>query len=111
MSLLDSISCQWVRHTLTQEGLVVNKKKPKHLCGDKELAHFTKTFWTVDDDHFIHPRNKAQISFIIAVFCWTGARNGACFPDKKDDSKKGLRYRVRSNEVSYWKLRLQSKGY
>ncbi len=72
----------------------MNKKKPKHLFGRKELVQFTVTFWTVDDDHFIHPRNKVQIPFIIAVFCWTGARIGAFFPDKKDDSKKGLQYRV-----------------
>jgi len=79
---------------LTSEGLVVNKKKPKHLFGRKELFQFTTTFWTVDDDHFTHPRNKVQIPFIIAVFCWTGARIGAFFPDKKDDTKKGLQYRV-----------------
>jgi len=58
----------------------VNKKKPKHLFGRKELVQFTNTFWTVDDNHFTHPRNKVQIPFIIAVFCWTGARIGAFFP-------------------------------
>ncbi|KAL2046204.1 hypothetical protein N7G274_001651 [Stereocaulon virgatum] len=83
----------WVRNTLTKERLVVNKKKPKHLFGRKELVQFTITVWTVNDDHFIHPRNKVQIPFSIAVFCWTGARTGVFFPKKKDDSKKSLQYR------------------
>jgi len=85
---------QWTRNTLTKEGLVVNKKKPKHLFGEKELVQFTNTFWTVDDDRFTHPRNKVQIPFAIAVFCWTGARIGAFFPDKENKDKGGLRYRV-----------------
>ena len=83
-----------MRNTLTKQGLVVNKKKPKHLFGRKELVQFTTTFWTADDDHFTHPHNKVQIPFIIAVFCWTGARIGAFFPDKKGDAKTGLQYRV-----------------
>ncbi|KAL9126229.1 MAG: hypothetical protein Q9217_004689 [Psora testacea] len=82
----------WVRNTMITEGLVVNKKKPKHLFGEKELVQFSNTFWTVDDDKFTHLRNKVQIPFIIAVFCWTGARIGASSPDRKDDNKKGLRY-------------------
>jgi len=86
---------------LTYKGLVVNKKKPKHLFGEKELVQFTKTFWTVDNSQFIYLRNKAQIPFIIAIFCWTGARIGAFFPDKKDNSKKGLQYRVRTNRANY----------
>ena len=83
-----------MRNTLTKEGLVVNKKKPKHLFGEKELVQFTNTFWTVDDDRFTHPRNKVQIPFVIAVFCWTGARIGAFFPEKENKHKAGLRYRV-----------------
>ena len=72
----------------------MNKKKPKHLFGEKELVQFTNTFWTVDDERFVHPRNKVQIPFIIAVFCWTGARIGAFFPEKENKDKGGLRYRV-----------------
>jgi len=75
-------------------GLIVNKKKPKHLFGEKELVHFTNTLWTVDDAQFTHPRNKVQIPFAIAVFCWTGARIGAFFPEKENKHKGGLRYRV-----------------
>ena len=72
----------------------MNKKKPKHLFSEKELVQFTNTFWAVDDAQFIHPRNKVQIPFIIAVFCWTRARIGAFFPEKENKDKGGLQYRV-----------------
>ena len=73
-----------------QRGFGREQKEAQTSLGKKELLQFTTTFWTVDDDYFTHPRNKVQIPFIIAVFCWTGARIGAFFPDKKDDTKKGL---------------------
>ena len=72
----------------------MNKKKPKHLFGEKEFTRFITTFWTVDDKVFIHPRNKSQIPFVLSLFFWTAARIGAFFPEKKDDIKKGLQYRV-----------------
>lgn len=67
-----------MRITLTKEGLAVNQKKSKHLFGEKELIQFTNIFSTVDDDRFTHHRNKVQIPFVIAVFCWIGVRLGAC---------------------------------
>lgn len=87
---------QWTRNILAKEGLVVNKKKPKQLFGERELVQFNVTFWTIDDAQFTHPRNKAQVPFAIAVFCWTGARIGAFFPDQENKDKGGLRYRVDS---------------
>jgi hypothetical protein len=47
-----------VGEELTKEGLVVNKKKPKHPFGKKELVQFTITFWTVDDDQPFHPSTQ-----------------------------------------------------
>lgn len=61
----------------------MNKKMPKHLLGEKELVQFINTFWTIDNAQSIHPRNKIQIPFAFAVYCWTGARIGAFFPDIK----------------------------
>ncbi|KAL2036358.1 hypothetical protein N7G274_010925 [Stereocaulon virgatum] len=84
---------RYTMNTQIKEGLVVNKKKPKHLFGEQELVQFTNTFWAVDDAHFIYPRNKVQIPFTIAVLCWTGARIGAFFPEKENKDKGGLRYR------------------
>ena len=72
----------------------MNKKKQKQLFGEKELVQFNITFWTIDDAQFIHPRNKAQIPFAIAVFCWTGARICAFFPSLDNKDNGGLRYRV-----------------
>jgi len=83
-----------VRTVLTEERLVVNTKKPKHLFGKDDLIQFHTTFWTKDDANFIHPRNKIQIPFIIDVFCWTGARIGAFFPNPSDKDEAGLRYKV-----------------
>ena len=76
----------------------MNKKKQKQLFGEKELVQFNVTFWAIDDAQFIHPRNKAQVPFVIAVFCWTGARIGAFFPDQENKDKGGLRYGVISIE-------------
>ncbi|KAI9773208.1 MAG: hypothetical protein M1839_002216 [Geoglossum umbratile] len=83
----------WVRTALTEERLIVNTKKPKHLFGRDDLIRFHTTFWTMDDEKFIHPRNKLQIPFIIDVFCWTGARIGAFFPSPDNKNEGGLRYK------------------
>ncbi|KAI9764073.1 MAG: hypothetical protein M1840_008877 [Geoglossum simile] len=83
----------WVRTTLTEEHLIVNVKKPKHLFGRDDLIRFHITFWTMDEENFTHPRNKLQIPFIIHVFCWTGARIGAFFPGCDNRNEAGLRYK------------------
>lgn len=72
----------------------MNKRKQKHLFGVNELIAFNYTFWTVDEGHFIYSRNKAQVPFLISVYCWTGARIGSFFPDKHGKMDAGLRYRV-----------------
>jgi hypothetical protein len=78
---------QWVCHTLTVEGLVVNKRRPKHNFGPLELTRLLVALWTKDDPIFIHDRYRLQFTFIFCIYCWTGARIGAFF-------KGGLRYRV-----------------
>ena len=95
---------QWTRNTLAKEGLVVNTKKQKQLFGEKELIQFNVTFWTIDDAQFTHPRNKAQVPFAIAVFCWTGARIGAFFPNQENKDKGGLRYQVDFQGTVWGKL-------
>ena len=44
-------------------------------------------FWTIDESYFVHPRNKAQIPFLLAIFCWTGARVGSSFLMEKTKTK------------------------
>ncbi|KAI9764363.1 MAG: hypothetical protein M1840_008501 [Geoglossum simile] len=84
---------EWVKTVLTKECLVVNTRKPKHLFGKHDLIQFHITFWTKNDTNFVHPRNKIQIPFIIDVFCWTGARISAFFPNPDNKAKGGLRYK------------------
>ncbi|KAN0069234.1 Protein of unknown function (DUF3435) domain containing protein [Elaphomyces granulatus] len=76
----------WVRQTLTREGIVVNKHRPKHNFTDRDLSRVLLTLWTRDDLIFIPERYRVQTTFIIHVYCWTGARIGAFFTD-------GLRYK------------------
>ena len=81
--------------------MIVKRKKKKHLFGEKELTQFATKFWTADDKVFVHPRKKAQIPFVISLFCWTGARIGAFLTDKHTKQKAGLRYRVYIQTSSY----------
>lgn len=79
---------QWVRRTLILEGIVVNKHRPKHNFTIRDLTRVLLTLWTRDDLIFIPERYRVQTTFIIHVYCWTGARIGAFFTD-------GVRYKVR----------------
>ncbi|KAN0085538.1 AdoMet-dependent rRNA methyltransferase [Elaphomyces granulatus] len=44
--------------TLTKEGLIVKKMKPKHNFGKEDLTKALLTLWTKDDLIFIHERNR-----------------------------------------------------
>ena len=83
----DNLS-QWVRRTLTPEGIVVKKHLPKSNFLERDFAHVRLTLWTQGDLIYIHERYRVQTSFIINVYCWTGARLDAFF-------KGGLRYQNR----------------
>jgi hypothetical protein len=88
-----------VRKVLTVEGLVVNKRLPKHNFTSRDLNRILLTLWTQDDLIFIHERYRIQFTFIIRVYCWTGARFGAYFTN-------GLRYRDIDVELQrLWKER------
>ncbi|KAI9807092.1 MAG: hypothetical protein M1825_005809 [Sarcosagium campestre] len=96
----------WVRKPLLKDRHVVNKRKARHLFGNKEVIEFSRTFWTIDEDSFIHPRNKVQVPFLISVYCWTGARIGSFFPSEgKPDAC--LRYR----DIQLVLLRVPSGGW
>ncbi|KAL8934961.1 MAG: hypothetical protein Q9211_004956 [Gyalolechia sp. 1 TL-2023] len=68
------------------EGLVVNKRLPKHNFTSRDLNRILLARWTQDDLIFIHERYRIQFAFIFRAYCWTGARLGAFFTG-------GLRYR------------------
>ena len=58
----------------------------KHNFTPRDLTRILMTIWTKDDLIYIHERDRQQFTFIIRVYCWTGARLGAFFTG-------GLRYR------------------
>jgi hypothetical protein len=65
---------------------VVNKHRPKHNFAARDLTRILRALWTQDDPIFIPERYRVQFTYIIHVYCWTGARIGAFFTD-------GLRWR------------------
>jgi hypothetical protein len=74
---------------LVEEGLAVNKHRPKYNFTEESHTRLQGTLWTKDDLIFIPERYRIQVTFIDNVYCWTGARLSAF-------STGGLRYRVRS---------------
>ncbi|EXJ96194.1 hypothetical protein A1O1_01320 [Capronia coronata CBS 617.96] len=81
------ILLHWIRRTLVLEGVVVNKHRPKHNFTVRDLSRVLLALWTFDDLIFIPERYRIQVTFLIHVYCWTGARINAFFAD-------GLRYKV-----------------
>ena len=91
-----------MRKVLTQESLVVNKRREKHNFTPRELIRILLTLWTKDDLIFIPERYRIQFTFIVRVYCWTGARLSAFFTN-------GLRYRdvelvLQRTPVGRWRL-------
>ncbi|KIW11740.1 hypothetical protein PV08_09012 [Exophiala spinifera] len=76
----------WIRRSLVLEGIVVNKHRPKHNFTVRDLTRVFVALWTYDDLIFIHERYRVQTTFLIHLYCWTGARIDAFF-------KGGLRYK------------------
>jgi hypothetical protein len=70
-----------VRKVLTLEGLVVNKRQPKHNFAARDLTRILVALWTQDDLLFIPEHYRIRFMFIIRVYCWTGARLSAFFTD------------------------------
>ena len=64
---------------LTAEGVVVNIKKSKYNFTVTTLTKVLVTLWTKDDLIFIPERYRLQYTFILRVYCWTGARLSAFF--------------------------------
>ncbi|EXJ72789.1 uncharacterized protein A1O5_03936 [Cladophialophora psammophila CBS 110553] len=93
----------WVRKTLTAEGVVVKAHLPKHNFTARDLTRLLVTLWTKDDLIFIHERYRIQFTLITCVYCWTGARLGAFFTG-------GLRYEditlvlQRTDEFGRWRF-------
>ena len=65
--------------SLTAKGLVVNIRKPKYNFTATTLTKVLVNLWTKDDLIFIPERYRLRYTFILRVYCWTGARLGAFF--------------------------------
>lgn len=74
---------------MTLEGIVVNKHRLKHNFTQRDVTRLHLTLWTCNDLIFISERYRVQWTFILHVYCWTGARIAAFFTD-------GLRYKASS---------------
>lgn len=67
---------------------MINKHRPKCNFTVGTLTRAQVTLWTKDDLIFVPERYRIQVTFLINVFNWTGARLSAFFAG-------GLRYEVR----------------
>ncbi|KAJ9493843.1 hypothetical protein LTR99_008933 [Exophiala xenobiotica] len=70
---------RWARRTLTLEGIVVNKHRPKHNFMQRDVTPLHLTLWTCNDLIFIPERYRVHWTFILHVCCWAGARIAAFF--------------------------------
>ena len=80
----------------------MNERRPTYNFTPRELTRILLTLWTKDDLIFIPERYRVQFTFIIRVYCWTGARLSAFFTD-------GLRYRdvelvLQRTTAARWRL-------
>ena len=73
---------------LPGEGDIVNEMLPKYNFAKEDLDAILLTLWTCKDLRSISERDRVGFTFLLHVYCWTGARIGAFF------NGKGLRYMV-----------------
>ncbi|KAI9770979.1 MAG: hypothetical protein M1840_002683 [Geoglossum simile] len=83
----------WIRRTLTKEGIIEDKKRPKNLFSKRDLIELLISIWTLDDPMFIHERNRVQLTFTILIFCFSGARISAFIPNTDKAKDRGIRYK------------------
>ena len=62
-----------------QRGGGGEQEAPENNFGPNDLTRILIALWTKDDLIFIPERYRIQFTFIINVYCWTGARLGAFF--------------------------------
>lgn len=74
------------------DNILARRKIPKHIFSKTELDRALIALWTQDDTMFIPERHRVQATLIFHIFCFTGARIGAFFPDRH--GKSGLLWRV-----------------
>ena len=90
---------QWIKNTLTAEGIVVNQKKQKYNFKRDDFLKVVSSIWQTDHQKFIPGLTKVLILFALQLYLFTGARVGTFMPSDKDKHHKGLRYEVCMNRL------------
>lgn len=90
---------QWIRKVLLADEVIEDIKKQPYNFTRDDFQKITSSLWTCDCPIFLHGLLKIYILFALQVFLFTGARIGAFIPGHKHRKQRGLRYRVRYQEV------------
>ena len=107
----NSIVLQWVRNTLPKQGFTTTKKREKFLFDVDDLVNVIVCAWTKDDSVFIHECMRVQMTFLILIYCFSGARIGAFLHNGKTEVEKGEGQTERVVfEGLVWKVRQQSSA-
>ncbi|KAJ5139024.1 uncharacterized protein N7515_003872 [Penicillium bovifimosum] len=84
----------WIKNTLTAEGIVVDQKKQKYNFKRDDFLKVVASIWQADHQKFIPGLTKVLILFALQLYLFTGARVGTFMPSDEDKHYKGLRYEV-----------------
>ena len=90
---------QWIRKVLLADEIIEDIKKQPYNFTRDDFRKITSSLWTCDCPIFLHGLLKIYILFALQVFLFTGARIGAFIPGNKHKKQRGLRYRVRYQEI------------
>lgn len=85
---------KWISKGLVKEEVIEDIRRAKHMFTHDDLTNILVSLWADDDPVFIHPRYRVQLTFVILVYCYTGARIGTFIPDTSKKDERGLRYEV-----------------
>ena len=88
---------QWIKNTLTAEGIVVNQKKQKYNFKRDNFLDVVASIWQTDHQMFMPGLTKVLILFALQLYLFTGARVGSFMPSNENKHEKGLRYEVRKH--------------
>ncbi|OQD85679.1 hypothetical protein PENANT_c009G09656 [Penicillium antarcticum] len=88
----ESTKTEWIKNTLTAEGIVVNQKKQKYNFKRDDFLKIVASIWQSDHQKFIPGLTKVLILFALQLYLFTGARVGTFMPSDEDKHHKGLRY-------------------
>lgn len=72
-----------------KQGITTTKKRDKFLFDVDDLVHVILSAWTKYDNGFFHEGMRVQMTFLLLVYCFTGARVGAFLHNGKGGVEQG----------------------